>query len=863
MDDHALLREYVDHQSERAFAELAKRYVPFVHTTALRLARDPHTAEEMTQAVFIQLARKAWKVRENHTLSGWLYRATQRMFLMNWRADARRRKRESESFALAEQNHGPENAEAQIAPVLDEALRRLSKAEQEAVLLRIFQNKSFPEVGLALGLNEDAARKRVDRALEKMRSHFARVGVTTTGALLASALAANAATLPPAGLVVKVTGVSLAGAARAGGVFHAFWRGMQALIPNRPSAVAAVMLAVFAVPMALIYQENVNLRRQLALANARESALANASLSKNPGAMKIFGRLAAIRREIEYACSLTEPQLMALLERMSADSLSHQDAWIPVDRLVQLDPTGAFAWAENLPNGAARNEILKLLFASWAFLDPAKAFQMTAEIDNVALRLSLRQTVLADMANVNPQGVLELLSSLPSSQQSESLYGDFFRNWAARDPAAAAAAVQKLPPTMVRNYSIPFVIMGWAQSDPRAALAWADTLRTNTAGYANGVSQNALATAVGLLAQQDPQAAASYVGQLTSATMRNDLIQIVAANWGQKDPLAALAWVDEYATGQTHDVAMEVLVGQYAQNDPAGAVAYLAKIPDDALRGKATVEIGNEWAEQNVQAALAWVRSLPDANDPAGARLDVLTNVMGKWAGVDPAAAADYARGMKDDAAFGKVIQTVAAHWQSADPEAAFAWAESLPADAGGRDAMRSVITQYSIRDPIAAWSYAQQITGDLNLRDAASIQVLGKWAEQNPTQAASALADANIRSGRIPVATESVAKIWVQQDPVAAAQWINTLAPGAARDGAACQLIALEGKNDLSSAFHWAASLAAAVTRQNQLPKVVTQWAQKDPAAATAAVQSVNLAGGERTALLNIIGSAASVRRQ
>jgi RNA polymerase sigma factor (sigma-70 family) len=177
MNDVALLHEYVVSRSERAFAELVHRHLAFVQATALRLARNRHAADELAQTVFIQLARKPPMVCAGQTLPGWLYRTTQHAFLMNLRGESRRRLREAEAVSLLDLASGRLHVAEQLAPLLEDALGRLNHLEQQAVLLRFFHSKSFAEIGLVLGLNEDAARKRVKRSLEKMRGFFARAGV--------------------------------------------------------------------------------------------------------------------------------------------------------------------------------------------------------------------------------------------------------------------------------------------------------------------------------------------------------------------------------------------------------------------------------------------------------------------------------------------------------------------------------------------------------------------------------------------------------------------------------------------------------------------------------------------------------------
>jgi RNA polymerase sigma factor (sigma-70 family) len=172
-DDFELLRAYVERQSEPAFTELVERHKGLVYASALRQTGDPSLAEEITQAVFTVLARKAASLRRETVLSGWLFRATRFAAADALKRERRRIRREIEAMNRSDQNQPPDEAALawrEIAPVLDESLARLGETDRHALLLRFFERKTLTEVGAALGLSEEASRKRVDRALYKLRS---------------------------------------------------------------------------------------------------------------------------------------------------------------------------------------------------------------------------------------------------------------------------------------------------------------------------------------------------------------------------------------------------------------------------------------------------------------------------------------------------------------------------------------------------------------------------------------------------------------------------------------------------------------------------------------------------------------------
>lgn len=206
----ALVREFAQSNSEQAFATLVSRQVNLVYSVALRQVRDPHLAQEITQGVFIILARKAKSLSRKTILSGWLCRTARYVSAHTLRDQRRRQFRERESQMQSTLNE-PEGAWHQIAPVLDEALTYLGEKEHDAVVLRFFDGKELKQVGAAMGTTEDAARMRVNRGLEKLRQFFSKKGVTLSTTAIAGAVAANSVQAAPAGLVAVITAAAFSG----------------------------------------------------------------------------------------------------------------------------------------------------------------------------------------------------------------------------------------------------------------------------------------------------------------------------------------------------------------------------------------------------------------------------------------------------------------------------------------------------------------------------------------------------------------------------------------------------------------------------------------------------------------------------
>jgi RNA polymerase sigma factor (sigma-70 family) len=228
MDDQSdaqLLRDYAERGAEAAFAEIVARHTDLVYSAALRQVYSPDLARDVTQSVFTDLARKARTVSANlspeASLVGWLYRGTRFAARDLYRNETRRTQRERQ--AMAQLHPAPETPPdwEQLRPALDDAMSELDDTDRDAVLLRYFKNHDLRTVGATLGISDDAAQKRVSRAVERLREFFAKRGVTIGASGLAVVISANAVQAAPVGLALTIstaaalTGTTLATTATA------------------------------------------------------------------------------------------------------------------------------------------------------------------------------------------------------------------------------------------------------------------------------------------------------------------------------------------------------------------------------------------------------------------------------------------------------------------------------------------------------------------------------------------------------------------------------------------------------------------------------------------------------------------------
>lgn len=280
--DAELLRCYVGDLSEPAFTELVQRHIALVYSVALRrVGGDVHLAEDVTQRVFGDLARKASKLTGHSTLSGWLYVSANVASAAVVRSELRRKARETEAHTMQTMlSSSDSDADwTRLRPVIDDAIVELGDEDREAVVQRFFGKRSFVEVGAAMRISDEAARKRVDRALEKLRAILARRGVTSTSAVLGLALTAIGSGIAPVGLTAKVA-------------THALAQGAASTGPSIAGTMASVLLPAAAAlvigGLLISAQQRTNdeLRREFAQATAGNQAIAtlraeNVGLTRN------------------------------------------------------------------------------------------------------------------------------------------------------------------------------------------------------------------------------------------------------------------------------------------------------------------------------------------------------------------------------------------------------------------------------------------------------------------------------------------------------------------------------------------------------------------------------------------------------
>lgn len=259
--DLELLARYTHDKAEDAFTELVRRHLALVHSAALRQVRSPQLAEEVAQSAFTDLACNAHRLAPDTIVAAWLYQVTRRTAIDVVRRESRRQLREQIATELNTMNANAAEW-TQIEPLLDEAMATLEDSDRAAVLLRYFENKSLREVGATLGTSDDAAQKRVSRAVERLREFFTKRGVTVGASGLVVIISANAVQAAPIGLAATIS--ACAAAVGMTSIPVSTTGILKAMTITKAHVAALAIITALVIPLVMLYRQNASLRQELA-----------------------------------------------------------------------------------------------------------------------------------------------------------------------------------------------------------------------------------------------------------------------------------------------------------------------------------------------------------------------------------------------------------------------------------------------------------------------------------------------------------------------------------------------------------------------------------------------------------------------
>ena len=319
-DDFTLLQHYANEGDEAAFAELVRRHVNLVWGAAHRITQDADLAKDIAQTVFADLARKAGRLPTSTIVAGWLYRSSTHAAHTAVRNNTRRQRRETLAMTDQTSTQEPESAAATaLQPIVDEAIESLPEADRNAVLLRYFSGKNFAQIGALTGVSDDAAQKRVSRALDKLRAYFLQRGVDVTQGAVAAGLGIAAAHAAPPGAASLFSSAAITAATSAS---HSF---IATLISMKTCLVIAIATAavVLSTSMAVVQTRHVTaLRQQNAALRAESDALNHRLADVAAGGMPGASPGMALANADNVVVAGTRPALMPQNGRVPQVKLS-------------------------------------------------------------------------------------------------------------------------------------------------------------------------------------------------------------------------------------------------------------------------------------------------------------------------------------------------------------------------------------------------------------------------------------------------------------------------------------------------------------------------------------------------------------
>ena len=636
INDHQLLRQHLRDPSSHALATLIERHLPLVQSVARRITNNDEAARDISQTVFLRLVKKASKIPSSLPLTAWFHRETHSAAVDHVRSETRRQKREQTAASFDSMNASPQLWE-DLAPEIDGAIDQLSENDRALVLLRFYQNKTHPQIARELGIREDAARMRTNRALEKLRAILGKRGITTTSALLASTLPSHAVSPATPSLAASINTSLTTIPASAGAL---------AFVKTHLTAFSALAIGAAAVTT---QQIKINQLEQAQTNPPPQSqpqpstrpshrSTSRFSSGENSNLLAIFAnpdpseRLHLIQK---FSLSLPIHQIpdsLKLLREKTPhwDSESKILTHLLLTRWAKADPEAAFASLDDAHFSLERGHSISIL-AALAALDPRRAANWLTSPSNTRAFYPLvghilSGTIAKEWARQDPQAALEWARTLADQQQAGA-YSGVLGTIAATDPRNAAAMAITLEPGDARDHILGEIAKSWALHSPEEALEWTSKLELDASHHATSIAlqswsetqpslaaqyldQHDLTTHLEIVASQwslrEPANAATWVTSKPPSPERNSALGKTLWNWTTQNPNAAITWVESQPSGPTRDHAIAGLATAAVEFAPETALEWAQKISDPSLREELTLRTFTTWSHRDPATAQQW-----------------------------------------------------------------------------------------------------------------------------------------------------------------------------------------------------------------------------------------------------------------
>ncbi|MEW6303478.1 MAG: sigma-70 family RNA polymerase sigma factor [Verrucomicrobiota bacterium] len=623
MEDSALLKAFSKSGAEDAFQALVQRHLGLVRGIALRRTGDSALAEEIAQNVFTVLARKAHRLMPHSTLAGWLYRTT-----MIECAEALRRRyaHERKMKAFSEAARADTNGHSvwkDALPLLDEAMDALPAADRDIILQRFFERKGFRDIGAALGKSEDAAQKQTERALQKLNRILQRKGVVLSAVALASGLAAQLAHAAPAGLAQAVTQGAIAGA-QTWNAKILILKTLQAM--NVKTKLAAAVVVAAAIPLAMQWNENADLRREVAQLKQQLADALKSRAPARPTPTAAVARPRSTARSEMAAPAATAASPSPEAKYVSAlnwrQALFEQDPVRRAQAIAQLlaeltaatAPEAAQAFADARANGSTFGEEYRLFLRAWGKLDGAAAVAHLTSSGGKLTNSAEMLAALAGWASANPHNAKAWIETLPEDAPREDLIYGLLDGWSMVDFRGASAYAESRPRSAARDGFRELLLQrSLAAGGIAGAQDWFARIPDDE--HNSLYKQRAFGEVIKAMLYRDPSAAAQWIAQLGGhPCVTGDAVKLAAAKLAESSPSQAMHWLQSLSSlGPDQLTAgLTKVVDAWSRQDPHAAGTWLNQNRQHPAYDTLAARFARSLAAENPMSALAWAASIND-----------------------------------------------------------------------------------------------------------------------------------------------------------------------------------------------------------------------------------------------------------
>lgn len=582
--DQELLQTWSRDRSEEAFRALAERYTNLVFGTAARRVADRRLAEEVSQNVFIALARKAGKLNGENGIGGWLFKTTVLEAAAMRRSETRRDNRMRELTELEEALRcaGGEALGGEALEIVDNGLAGLGESDRGVLISRFFNGASYEEMAVRSGRSEAACRKQVSRALQKLADVLQRRGVCVSTTVLAAGLGVMMTTKAPAGLAAScATGAMAAGSAASSGLLTTILTAMTTSKVTSALVIGGILLLVTTGTGYLVGKKRAEEAVGGTADGAAESSPAASKKSQarsgdrvgakggGPGGAAQAGNrvaqiVSSLRKQLrgkgwDEAMTLGPPlvkelsaaemeEAFALVGGERGDSLQQTMKVVLYSHWGTLDGRAAAERAIGEEEENLRRIALTQTMLGWAGTDSESAMAWQEELMkkedlpvDEATGNRLLGAILHGWAKTDVNGAFDKYESLGSDQQRMALgsLDTLIRYPELR--AAVGARVAEIVDEKLRSRTAEEVGEFWARIDPRAAAEWFTTVE-----FEDPMLRLRAAMELGEgWFDVDPKEAASWIWPMVPDQMKSRFVKELTESPFGQDKEAMGAWLQE------------------------------------------------------------------------------------------------------------------------------------------------------------------------------------------------------------------------------------------------------------------------------------------------------------------------------